>query len=127
MSETSRLDKWLWGTRFFKTRSMAQQAIRGGKVEINGGKAKPARQVRIGDRLRITRGELVFEVDVTGLTERRVSAPEAQAMYEETEAGRRAREERIEQRRAARRSEPVPDGRPDKRERRELRRFQRKR
>ncbi|TVQ28448.1 MAG: RNA-binding S4 domain-containing protein [Wenzhouxiangella sp.] len=125
VADSVRLDKWLWATRFFKTRSLAQQAIRGGHVEINGHRAKPSRLVRIDDRLRITRAELVFEVDVTGLIERRVSAAMAAENYRETEAGRQARELRVEQLRADRADSPGRLRRPDKRQRRELKKLQR--
>jgi ribosome-associated heat shock protein Hsp15 len=125
MTDSVRLDKWLWAVRFFKTRSLAQQAIRGGHVEINGHKAKPSRLVRLDDRLRITRNELLFEVDVTGLIERRVSAAVASEQYRETEAGRKAREETIEQRRLERETNSERPRRPDKRQRRQLHKLQR--
>lgn len=123
MTDAVRLDKWLWAARFFKTRSLASQAVRGGKVEINGASPKPSRLVRVGDRLRITRGELVFEVVVEQLGERRVSAPLAREMYVETEAGRKAREQQLERRRQERAAGEGPAGRPDKRQRRQIRRF----
>lgn len=123
MSEEVRLDKWLWATRFFKTRSLAQRAVKGGKVEINGASPKASRLVRAGDRLRVTKGEQVFEVVVEEVGEKRVSAPAAQAMYHETEAGRQAREKRIAQRRAE--GSAGPKRRPDKRDRRRLRRIAR--
>ncbi len=123
MTDAVRLDKWLWAARFFKTRSLASQAVRGGKVEINGASPKPSRLVRVGDRLRITRGELVFEVVVEQLGERRVSAPLAREMYVETEAGRKAREQQLERRRQERAAGEGSAGRPDKRQRRQIRRF----
>ncbi len=123
MSDAVRLDKWLWAARFFKTRSLASQAVRGGKVEINGVSPKPSRLVRAGDRLRITRGELLFEVIVEQIGERRVSAPLAQEMYSETEAGRKTREQQLERRRQERAAGEGPAGRPDKRQRRQIRRF----
>lgn len=125
MSEGVRLDKWLWAVRFFKTRSLAQQAIRGGHVEINGQRAKPSRLVRCDDRLRITRNELVFEVDVIGLIERRVSAPLAAEQYQETEAGRRAREARLAERKDQRSEGAGRSQRPDKRQRRQLEKLRR--
>ncbi len=124
--DATRLDKWLWAARFFKTRSLAQQAIKGGKVEINGQRAKPSRLVRIDDRLKITRGELLFEVDVQGLSERRVSAPQAAELYAETESGRKAREAKIEQLRQDRQTRQQRPRRPDKRQRRELQKLQRR-
>ena len=123
MSDTVRLDKWLWAARFFKTRSLASQAVRGGKVEINGASPKPSRLVRIGDRLRITRGELVFEIVVEQIGERRVSAPLAAAMYAETESGRKAREATLDRLRQEGTSGGRRTGSPDKRQRRQIRRF----
>lgn len=123
MSDAVRLDKWLWAARFFKTRSLASQAVRGGKVAINGAGPKPSRLVRVGDRLRITRGELVFEVVVEQIGDRRVSAPLAREMYSETEAGRKAREAQLERLRQERAAGEGPAGRPDKRQRRQIRRF----
>ncbi|NBD96371.1 MAG: RNA-binding protein [Gammaproteobacteria bacterium] len=126
MTEAVRLDKWLWATRFFKTRGKAQQAIKGGKVEINGASPKASRLVRCGDRLRITKGELRFEISVEQVGEKRVSAPQAQAMYIETEASRKARERIVEERRLKHAAGAAgPARRPDKRERRQLRKINR--
>src|SRR5699024_1201961 len=125
MSEAVRLDKWLWASRCFKTRGVAQQAIKGGKVEINGASPKASRLVRCGDRLKVTKGEMRFEVIVEQLGDKRVSAPLAQAMYSETEASRKARERLAEDRRLKAAAGVAPARRPDKRERRQLRRFNR--
>jgi ribosome-associated heat shock protein Hsp15 len=125
MTEGVRLDKWLWAARFFKTRGMAQQAIKGGKVEINGASPKASRLVRVGDRLEITKGALRFEVTVDEIGQRRVSAPLAQAMYTETERSRAERERRAELRRMDADGGIAPARRPDKRERRRLRAFNR--
>ena len=125
MTDAVRLDKWLWAARFFKTRAMAQQAIKGGKVEINGASPKASRLVRCGDRLKVTKGEMRFEVIVEQLGDKRVSAPLAQAMYSETEASRKARERLAEDRRLKAAAGVAPARRPDKRERRQLRRFNR--
>jgi ribosome-associated heat shock protein Hsp15 len=125
MTEGVRLDKWLWAARFFKTRGMAQQAIKGGKVEINGASPKASRLVRVGDRLEITKGALRFEVTVDAIGQRRVSAPLAQAMYTETERSRAERERRAELRRMDADGGIAPARRPDKRERRRLRAFNR--
>ena len=119
MTDTVRIDKWLWAARFFKTRSLAQQAVRGGHVEINGHACKPARTVAVGDRLRITRGEVVFEVTVEGLADRRGPASRAQALYAESEESTKRRAQRAEEKRLSRQT--APSGRPDKRERRRLR------
>lgn len=125
MTDAARLDKWLWAARFFKTRAMAQQAIKGGKVEINGASPKASRLVRCGDRLLITKAETRFEIVVDEIGEKRVSAPLAQQMYSETEAGRRVRERQAEDNRLKRAAGAAPDRRPDKRERRQLRRINR--
>lgn len=125
MTDAVRLDKWLWASRFFKTRAMAQQAIKGGKVEINGASPKASRLVRCGDRLRVTKGEVRFEVVVDELGEKRVSAPLAQAMYSETDASQKARERLTEDRRLKMAGGVAPARRPDKRERRQLRKFNR--
>jgi len=125
MTDAVRLDKWLWATRFFKTRGKAQQAIKGGKVEINDASPKASRLVRCGDRLEITKGEMRFEIVVDEIGEKRVSAPLAQAMYTETDASRKARERQVEQRRLKGAAGEAPARRPDKRERRRLRAFTR--
>lgn len=122
MSEAVRLDKWLWATRFFKTRSLAQQAIRGGRVEINGQKPKPSRLVRVDDALEIGRGELRFDVRVVGLIERRVSAEQARQLYQESAESIERRETQAAQRRAERES-GEPGKRPDKRQRRQIHRL----
>ena len=121
-----RIDKWLWAARFFKTRSQATEAVDGGHVDLNGDRAKPAKQVKPGDELRIRVQQNTFVVNVRGLNERRGPAREAQAMYEETEESRRERERLSEQRRLA----PAPafedGGRPTKRDRRDLSRVKRR-
>jgi ribosome-associated heat shock protein Hsp15 len=117
-----RADVWLWAARFFKTRSLAKQAIGGGKVELNGGACKAARPVRTGDRMIVRRGEETMELEVLGLSDQRGPAPVAQGLYRESEASRIAREAAREQRRLA--GAPVrPPGRPDKHDRAALRRF----
>ena len=121
-----RLDKWLWAARFFKTRALAKEAVVGGKVHLNGLRAKPARDVRPGDRLQITRGPERFEIRITGLSERRGSAKTAVTLYEESQdsIARRARDR--EERALRRRVAPVPPAkRPDKRSRRRIIRFTR--
>jgi len=123
MSDAVRLDKWLWATRFYKTRSLAQQAIRGGKVEINGQRPKPSRLVRIDDELKIGRGELIFDVKVLGLIERRVSAEQARALYEESKSSIERREQRSAERRASRLAGQEQSQRPDKRQRRAIERL----
>jgi ribosome-associated heat shock protein Hsp15 len=116
-----RLDVWLWATRFFKTRALAKQAIEGGKIEAGEGSAKPATLVHVGNRLRITRGEDRFEIDVTALRHQRGSAALAQQCYVETQAGRAARELAAEGRRLAAAGYEKPATKPDKRARRLIR------
>lgn len=119
--DSARLDLWLWAARFFKTRAQAQKAIKGGKVNLNGQRVKPAKPVSVGDRLVITKNELSHTIDVLGLSEKRLKAPLAEALYEETPQSRAAREERIAERKAEWQSEARPIKRPDKRQRRQLR------
>jgi len=119
-----RIDKWLWAARFFKTRSIAAQAVAGGKIHVNGARIKPARIVQLGDELRIRRGELEFIVIVLGISDKRRPAREAQLLYEETEASLQQREEIREQKRLEAASKMYgPMKRPDKRERRQIRSF----
>jgi ribosome-associated heat shock protein Hsp15 len=113
-----RIDKWLWCTRFFKSRAQATQAVAGGHVHVNGERVKPSRVVHIDDRLEITRDELRMQIIVQGLPVRRGPAPEARAHYVETPESIAAREARREY---ARLNAPAPDGRPDKHARRVLR------
>ncbi len=112
-----RIDKWLWCARFFKSRSLAQEAVEGGHVQVNGERAKASRPVRIGDLLRITRERERYEVEVTGIPLRRGPAPEARRHYRETPQSEAAR---AHARELDRLSAPVSSGRPDKRERRDL-------
>lgn len=122
-----RIDKWLWAARFFKTRSMAAQAVSGGKVHVNGARIKPARLVQPGDELRIRRGELEFVVVVQGVTDKRRPVREAQLLYEETEASVQQREAQREQKRLENVDRMYgPVKRPDKRARRQIKRFTRK-
>lgn len=119
--DTLRIDKWLWAARFYKTRSLAADEIGKGRIEINGQPAKPSRDLRVGDEVRVRQGAVVRTVIVRGLSAQRGPAPQAQQLYEETEASRQAREHAAEQRRLAR--EPalsITQGRPTKRDRREL-------
>jgi ribosome-associated heat shock protein Hsp15 len=120
--EDIRLDRWLWAARFFKTRSLAQQAIAGGHVHVNGQRVKAARAIRPGDRLEITRGEERFEIHVLALAARRGSATVARGLYEETDASAAARAAAQQLRRDIAGSRP-PAARPDKRDRRRLIRF----
>jgi ribosome-associated heat shock protein Hsp15 len=112
-----RLDKWLWFTRFFKSRSQATDAVAGGLVHLNGERVKPARCVRVEDRLVITREQQRFEVIVTALPQRRGPAPEARQHYQETAESLALRQQQQERAHLA----IAPDGRPDKHARRALR------
>lgn len=118
---TVRLDLWLWAARFFKTRALAKQAIETGKVDVGGQRAKPARAVRLGDALRVTRGEEVFEITVAGLSDTRGPPSLAQTLYAETDASREARLARIAEARAERAGYRAPEHKPDKRARRLIR------
>jgi ribosome-associated heat shock protein Hsp15 len=118
-----RLDKWLWAARFFKTRSLASQAVEGGKVHYDGQRAKPSKEVHIGAMLRLTRpdGEWVFKV--CGLSVHRRGAPEAALLYEETEESRQRRAEMADGKRAEFGTRERGEGRPTKRQRRQIRQF----
>jgi ribosome-associated heat shock protein Hsp15 len=118
-----RADVWLWAARFFKTRSLAKQAIDGGKVELNGAGCKPSKTVHAGDRLQVTRGEERLEVVVLALSEQRGPAPVAQALYRETDESLAAREAARAQRRLGAAGLLRPPTRPDKQARRRIMRF----
>ncbi len=119
-----RVDKWLWAARFFKTRALAAQAVTGGHVHVNGERVKPARPVKSGDELRITRGNDEFVVFVTALHDRRGPAALARTLYEETEASIAARLKGREERRLmATTGGKGPLRKPGKRDRRLIRKF----
>jgi len=118
-----RLDKWLWAARFFKTRSLAAEAVNGGKIHVNGNRAKAAHGVRIGDHLRIRKGPYEFMVTIQDVSERRGPASVAALLYEESEESRAARALLSEQRRLVELATPRPSKRPDKKQRRQLSRF----
>ncbi len=118
-----RLDKWLWAARFFKTRSLAATACDLGRIESNGVTAKPARDVRVGDLLRVKTEGGEFLVEVLVLSEMRGPAAQAQTLFRETEASRELRLRLAEERKAMLQAEGLPDGRPSKRNRREMERF----
>ena len=117
------MDKWLWTTRFFKTRSAAAAAVSGGKVRVNGQRVKPAKAVRVNDMLGIQRGLSTFEVSVDGLSTQRRPAAEAQCLYTESASSIAARNAEKE----ARRQEPQAprSGRPDRQQRRDLAKLRR--
>lgn len=126
MSQSIRLDKWLWAARFFKTRALATEAVNGGKVHLNGNRVKPGREVRSGDNLTIHRGGYTFEITVLGVNKQRRPAKEAQLLFEESEASIAAREELAENQRLANSGQHFSDHRPNKRERRHIVKFTRK-
>jgi ribosome-associated heat shock protein Hsp15 len=118
-----RIDKWLWSARFFKTRSLATRACELGRIQFNGQPAKPAREVKIGDMLRVTNDGGDFQVEVLELSEVRGPAAVAQTLYRETEVSREARLKAAAERKAAMQFEPMPTGRPSKRDRRRIIQF----
>lgn len=115
-----RVDKWLWAARFFKTRSLAGRACELGRIEFNGQPAKAARELKTGDLLRVKNDSGEFEVEVLLLSEVRGSAPVARTLYRETEESRVARLKIAEERKAMPYFEPSREGKPSKRNRREL-------
>jgi len=121
-----RVDKWLWAARFYKTRSLASSEVDAGHVEVNGERAKPAKQIKVGDVLRLRLNQFTYVINVRALSERRGPAKEAQLLYDEDPESRAERERLVEQRRLA----PTPayeeGGRPSKRDRRELSRVRRR-
>jgi ribosome-associated heat shock protein Hsp15 len=116
--ERVRIDKWLWAARFFKTRSLAARACELGRIDCNGLKAKPAREIHAGDRLKVKNDSGDFELDVLLLSEMRGPAAVAQTLYRETEASRELRLRLAEERKAMPRFETAREGRPSKRDRR---------
>lgn len=115
-----RLDKWLWAGRFFKTRAVAARACELGRIECNGQKAKPAREVRVGDQLRIQNDSGAFQVEVLLLSQMRGPAAVAQTLYFETEASKQLRLQLAEERKAGLQFEGLPMGKVSKRDRRKL-------
>ena len=122
-SSRTRLDKWLWAARFYKTRSLAAQAIEAGQARVGDERVKPAHAVRVGDRIVLRKGGLAWDVNVTALSDRRGGAAEAALLYTESVGSVATRRDEIARRKAAAASEPLWPGRPTKRERRKLREF----
>jgi ribosome-associated heat shock protein Hsp15 len=118
-----RMDTWLWAARLFKTRPLAKRACELGRILSNGQPAKAAREVRVGDKLRVTNDGGDFQVEVLLLSEVRGPAPMAQTLYRETEESRELREKVAAERKAMRQFETLPEGRPSKRDRRHIIRF----
>jgi ribosome-associated heat shock protein Hsp15 len=118
-----RIDIWLWAARFFKTRALAKRACELGRIESNGQPAKPAREVRVGDRLRVTTEGGDYQVEVLQLSAVRGPASVARGLYFETEASRELRKKVADERKAMKQFEELPTGRPSKRERRKIIQF----
>ena len=120
MNDTVRIDKWLWAARFFKTRTLAADALDSGKVRVGGERVKPARLLRCGDQLQIDNGAEAWEVVVLGLSDQRAAAPVARTLYAETAAGIARRAQEAEHRKLFPEPGAAIKGRPSKRERRQL-------
>ena len=118
-----RMDKWLWAARFFKTRSLSAKSCELGRIQINNQLAKPAREVHVGDTVRIRTEGGDYEVEVLLLSDIRGPASVAQTLYRETEASREARKKAAEERKAMMHFTPAPISRPSKRDRRRIRDF----
>lgn len=118
-----RMDKWLWAARFFKTRALASKACELGRILSNNVEAKPAREVRVGDTLRVRNEGGEFEIEVLGLSEMRGPAAAAQALYNESEASKAARQKLADERKTMQQYAPVPERRPNKRDRRRIIQF----
>ncbi|MBD3898113.1 ribosome-associated heat shock protein Hsp15 [Halomonas sp. ML-15] len=121
-----RLDKWLWAARFFKTRQLAKKAIEGGKVHYNGARAKTSKAVELGALVRVPQGWDILEVEVVALSGQRRGAPEARELYRETADSVARRQREAEARRLTNQAMQHPLKRPDKKQRREITRFQRR-
>ena len=122
-SGRQRIDKWLWAARFYKTRSLAANAVEGGKVKLNGERVKPGKEVKPGEELALRSGELQWRVEVRAVSLRRGPAAEAALLYAEGEESRSRREQMIAMRRAGPHPAQGVHGRPTKRDRRMIRRF----
>lgn len=121
--DSVRIDKWLWAARFFKTRALASKACELGRVQAHGLKSKPAKEVKAGDRLRVENESGIFEIDVLAVSQMRGPAAVAQALYQETETSREARQKAAAERKAMEQYAPVPPRRPGKRDRRRIIQF----
>jgi ribosome-associated heat shock protein Hsp15 len=121
--ESLRLDKWLWAARFFKTRQLAVDAVKGGKVQVNGQRAKPGRAIEVGARIEIHKGGFSWDVEVLALSKQRRSASEAVLLYAEDEGSRSRRQDLVRERRELGVGAGDAAGRPTKRDRRLIQRF----
>lgn len=120
--ERVRIDKWLWAARFFKTRSLAKTAIDGGKIHVDGARIKPSKDIQVGMVITITQGFVQKEVSVTALSDQRRGAPEAALLYQESEQSIAKREREAAERKAAGDLQHF-DGKPNKKQRRQIHRF----
>ncbi|HKB82123.1 MAG TPA: S4 domain-containing protein [Burkholderiales bacterium] len=118
-----RIDKWLWVARFYKTRSLAADAVESGKAQVNGERVKPAKLLKSGDTLAIRNGHFAWEITVLALSERRGSAADAAMLYSESDQSKKEREEKSALLKIERQSNPFPGGRPTKKQRRQIIRF----
>jgi len=126
MSDSIRIDKWLWTSRFFKTRPLASEAVNGGKVHLNGQRVKAGRMVKTGDLLSIQKDSVLFEITITAINNTRRPAKEASLTYDESVQSRLRREQEQENKKLASAMRPAPQRRPDKREREQLRQIKQK-
>ena len=122
-TQNVRLDKWLWAARFFKTRAIARDMVQSGKVQYNGQRAKPGKHVELGATIKVPAGWDIREIKVLGLSDKRLSAPLAQTLFEETDESVTKREENQTARKMNAFHSPKPDHRPDKKQRRQIIKF----
>jgi ribosome-associated heat shock protein Hsp15 len=123
MNDSIRIDKWLWCSRFFKARALATEAVNGGKVHLNGLRVKAGRLVKTGDTLSIQKDGNLYEVTITRINKTRRPAKEASLCYQESEQSRLKREQEQKMKKLAAATRPVPQRKPGKREREQLRQF----
>lgn len=121
--ESTRIDKWIWAARFFKHRKLATEAVAGGHVHLNGNRVKPAKAVKVGDELSISKGNITFTVTIEAISDKRGSATIAATLYHESEESREKREAFVEQMKLHAAANPTPQKRPDKRSRRKIIQF----
>lgn len=126
MSDSIRIDRWLWTSRFFKTRQLATAAVNGGKIHLNRQRVKAGRLVKAGDALSIQKDSVLYEVTIIGINKTRRPAKEACLTYDESEQSRLKREQEQEIKKLVSATRPVPLHKPDKREREQLRQFKQK-